>query len=505
MTTCSICCEDYNKLSRKKTACPFCDLECCLSCQKYYLLDTFGDPHCMSCKRGYLREHLIPIFPKTFIANEYKKHRESILFEREKCMLPATQVRIEIDNEKSKLLKSIYTYRKERSEIREEMDCIKYQREPTAFGGYRYIGINRLTDADRRKLKTLSEKLAQIHVVLRELNAERYRVEFAHLGIEQRERQEKRQFIKKCPGEGCNGFLSTQWKCSLCGVKVCNNCLEVKKTNEEEEEKEHVCKPENVETAKLINSETKPCPACGIRIYKLAGCSQMWCTSCHVAFDWKSLRIVTGMIHNPHYYEYQRSVNGGVAPRVPGDVPCCEQIPPAWTCSRKWKTMGINRDAEKMLLDMHRQVIHTQDYEIPALPNAYTANDNEDIRKRFLNKVIDENRFKWFLQKREKARNKKKEIRQLLEMFVACSIDMLRKSLRDEATEETIHELFVEFRELSKYLDQSAMKIYEYYGGVVPQMKFNDSIQQMREGASWCVLGSRDIAEETKFVKNAVS
>ena len=47
----------------------------------------------------------------------------------------------------------------------------------------------------------------------------------------------------------------------------------------------------------------------------------MWCTQCHIAFSWKSGHKVTGTIHNPHFYQWQRQ--GGKAPiQNPGAINC---------------------------------------------------------------------------------------------------------------------------------------------------------------------------------------
>ena len=52
----------------------------------------------------------------------------------------------------------------------------------------------------------------------------------------------------------------------------------------------------------------------------------MFCTACNdCAFDWVTGRIET-VIHNPHYYEFQRQRNAGQAPRVAGDILCGREI-----------------------------------------------------------------------------------------------------------------------------------------------------------------------------------
>ena len=36
--------------------------------------------------------------------------------------------------------------------------------------------------------------------------------------------KDKNKFIKSCPVENCNGFLSSQWKCGICSTHTCRNC-----------------------------------------------------------------------------------------------------------------------------------------------------------------------------------------------------------------------------------------------------------------------------------------
>ena len=129
---------------------------------------------------------------------------------------------------------------------------------------------------------------------------------------------EKRAFVRACPHDACKGFLSTAWKCGLCENWTCPTCHEVKGP---EKDAAHTCDPNNVATAELLARDSRNCPKCAAGIFKINGCDQMWCTQCHTAFSWRTGRVETHMVHNPHYYEYQRA-HGTPLPRAVGDVPC---------------------------------------------------------------------------------------------------------------------------------------------------------------------------------------
>lgn len=139
-------------------------------------------------------------------------------------------------------------------------------------------------------------------------------------------RKEKKSFFMQCPANECNGMVSTQYNCGLCKIKVCKDCHEMIK---DKEASDHKCDPNNVATAAAIKKDTKQCPGCHIPVFRSEGCSQMWCTSCHTAFDWRTGDKIEGHIHNPHWLEFQRAQNGGVNIRAPGDQHCGGLCTPA--------------------------------------------------------------------------------------------------------------------------------------------------------------------------------
>ena len=369
---CSVCCEKLNASNHKKVTCPFCDFGSCRTCVQTYLLSVSSDPHCMSCKQLWTREVVDGACTKVFRDTKLKRHRETILFERERCLLPETQ------------------------------DAVA-----------RILQVRKID----KRIEEANEEIMRIRVHIASLHRARNAVGSARPQPE----QEKRVFVRKCPVEACRGFLSTRWKCQICENNICPDCNEIKHNDE------HACEPGNVETVALLKKDTKPCPKCGTMIFKISGCSQMWCPDCHTAFDWNTMRIETGRIHNPHYYEFNRT--GGRPHREHGDVPCggipsIDELKVALDLPRRYMLPAISGTTEHVeVLKIHRLVLHVQHIEIAD----ERAVDNRELRIKYLMHELSEDDMKVILQKNEKAREKARDRNNLLRMFCDVTGDLLRQ------------------------------------------------------------------------------
>ena len=279
--SCGVCCEKYNKSTHAKVTCEFdgCAYESCKVCVRKYLLGTTNDPHCMNCKNQWTNKFLVESLNRSYIDNEYKKHRKNLLVEREISRTPELMVLVE----RTKLVE----------EETKELNLMN------------------------KEFEDLRKTLNAMRIKIGEKNMRIFRIRNG----ETSDKDERKKFIMPCPGEECKGYLSTHYKCQLCKLYVCPECFEIIGFNKEDVV--HVCKEDNLKSAELIKKETKGCPKCGVRIFKISGCDQMWCTECKVAFSWNTGKIVIdGAIHNPHFYQYMQNNNTGQAPRNPGDVLC---------------------------------------------------------------------------------------------------------------------------------------------------------------------------------------
>jgi hypothetical protein len=235
---------------------------------------------------------------------------------------------------------------------------------------------------------------------------------------------ETREFIQRCPAENCRGYLSTAYKCGTCAKYTCNECLAVKGDSRDVP---HTCNEDAKASASLIRRETKPCPKCGVRIYKIDGCDQMFCTqeTCHTAFSWRTGHVVTGVIHNPHYYEWLRTQNGGVVPREAGDIPC-GGLPHYGMFMRIMNTATVTAAERTLLYSIHRclnDMIHAR---LPEYPARRPANTNRDINIKYLMNEMSEDDWKKSLEQRETRFERKKELGQIMTTFAHVGSELLR-------------------------------------------------------------------------------
>jgi hypothetical protein len=358
------------------------------------------------------------------------------------------------------------------------------------------IIIERSRDIDK-EIRELSLQLEEIYAMKRELNNQIWNLEVNITGARNRKdnilagngdtvdldtiKSARKTFIKPCPADDCNGYLSTQWKCGLCDTKVCSKCFEIKpKTANDEEETNggdeetkvadgpnaHICKEENLKTADEIRKSCKGCPKCGIMIYKIEGCNQMYCVSCNTAFSWASGKIETGRIHNPHYYEWLRKQNNGEIRREPGDVPC-GGFPTAYDITRRFK---LHDEQRTFVNRTHGSITH---YDMVVRRNYQVTeglDKNLDIRIKYLMNRIDEDKFKVLLQRREKSDQKKVAIYQVVDMFVNTGQDLYRSFYQKEITYNSLeHQL----KELRTYVNEQFVNIGKQFSCITPYINAN--------------------------------
>ena len=338
---CIIC---YDKFT-SGIDCQFCSAPVCTTCAKAYMLSSFQDPHCPvpSCLKGWSDEFVSANFTKSFVNGPLTKHRQDTWLERQRALLPGRQhlvpaaramrdanlalstIRAEVKTADTALHRFADTLAQIRSALASPdatlVPCSSCNlRHPKPYysvtcmlkeslalhGGSLHAAEKAHSLAARAELQAaLTPLYERFNVAMARVRDLKYS---QHAGVVRRE-PTTRAFVRACPVNECRGFLSTAWKCGVCATWVCSKCHEVKA---EQRDAGHGCNPDSVATAELLAKDTKPCPSCAAGIFKIAGCDQMWCTSCNTGFDWKSgKRIETNRIHNPHFFEYASRILPG--------------------------------------------------------------------------------------------------------------------------------------------------------------------------------------------------
>ena len=431
---CPVCIEPYTGKVRQQVTCASCSYECCTTCVKSYLLSTSDDPHCMNCRRAWDRDYLYDILSKSFVNTVLRKHRKGLLLEREKAQIPNTQAYVD--------------YLTLKEELTQQKRDLKAQ------------------------IKRLRKTFRDVNSELFELNRTQGRSSSATKTNPTR--------LLKCPFPSCRGYLSGS-KCNICKHTTCRDCMTITDidSNGNAIEEEHVCDEEAKKTAQLILKETKGCPGCGERISKVSGCDQMWCTQCNIAFSWTTGKQVTGVIHNPHYYEWLRNNNNAQnhVVRNEGDVVCGGLID-----LRRLVRYGL-RDTNMYsdITRVHRSINHTQETIVSKLRRKLNHEINDRLRdyrvKYMRNITANEEKWSNSITRLDSEREREQALLHIYETYCTVMTERFNNFAEEGRQTKDFRTAFAKFKkeigEFIYYLNTQLVKISKNYN--VSYYRFYDS------------------------------
>ena len=448
---CIVCCEPYNKTTHLPVECEQagCKYKVCRECVRAYLLNSVNEPHCMECKTNWSANFML-VLRKGWLGDIYRPHREKLLCDIEMSKIVETMPEAER-----------YKAWKKQEAVTEELRSL-------------YCVMKLEVDKIQNKV---NESVRLAHRI--------------KTGRETKE--EKKEFFMPCPAVACNGMLSTQYKCGICELFACHECHEIIGLDKTDE---HTCDPNNVASALAIKKETKQCPGCHNRIFRVEGCSQMWCTGCHTAFDWNTGRkVVSEQLHNPHWLEYQRGLNGGVAPRAPGDVPCggiCTRgqlnaviisklirmkIPFSATETPSAPPMNVDIIADKLRF-IHRIVENITLNDVrETRERIQTLSNFTDQRIKYIVGEMTKEQLSTYIFRSDKTRQKNTELLNVFELLSAVGIDIFNRLMANVQVElafvNEVCDQIAQYNKLRIYCNHLFAVISNTYSMTVPQITAN--------------------------------
>ncbi len=227
----------------------------------------------MHCRVNYNDATLREMCTMTYIQQTYYKHRQEILINREKANLPGFQENALEEKKKREIKEKVNVLSNDIKDLH-EIKALKDEKYMEIY----YEIINNKSAENKEKLrpslKKIGDEVENIKTQIKDRNTEimNLYMELHNNSLtskEDKDAEEKKKFIRRCTRDGCQGFLSTAWKCGICEYYSCNKCFKVKGLKHDEP---HECIKEDVETADLIKKDSKPCPKCGEFITKASGC-----------------------------------------------------------------------------------------------------------------------------------------------------------------------------------------------------------------------------------------
>lgn len=420
--SCEICVEDFDRLHVEVT-CIFCKKSACTSCYERVITDgKKATVSCLHCKVEWSEDCTETSFPRSFISGFFKEHQKKTWVAEEKLKLHEVQA----DAEKEMAVEKIFS---EKEKLKENVKLLKKTKVEMEIKQQDSSEIDDEIKELRRLMRNLTSKCSRLVKAQKCANVKR---------------PPPKVTSKNCPQEKCRGFLNDKWECGLCGTKVCERC-DMKVVGE------HKCKKEDIKTVQEIEQETRPCPNCNVRVFKINGCDQMWCVNCHTPFSWEKGTVETGRIHNPHYLAWKGSKNkNGIIERDPLDIPC-GGVPDSFFIP---KDSQMHASAFKEILRSIRFIEY--EMRIPVIP------DFTDLRKQYIKSQITEDSWGEEIYGRKQVYRRRMEVFHLNQAVVFASVDLFNRLSKCKNCDE-VEIILVEFESLREYYNSYGEKICRKY------------------------------------------
>jgi len=508
---CNICTNDVKKL----VECPKCLENACVDCYKKFILGSFEEPNCMYCKQSFSRMFMTNNFPKVWIHKELKKHKEDLIDQAFTAELYKYQDFVVSNKRLRKYADLQKPMNKEIQKLREKLynleRCI-YNERNFLYGRSTFLPIEYSDTYNRMEASKLEEEL---------------------------EKSKKENLFRQrgpCPAANCRGFIEENWTCKLCDTHICKTCMMTISMPDLDDDlvgtgsstgasaslstgsnsgsnananSNHVCKQEDIESAKKIREDSRNCPSCRVRIFKISGCNQMWCTNCHTFFSWDTLKIINAKnLHNPHFMEFiaASGLDATNTTNRTGAVAGTEPVGNGINCNRLQVHEIVECVLDKVYLNKPRYAHSLEEFKKikkvnlrAYLTTVYEMNDSIiDARNRintdfdetckrigikYLENTINDNDKKIILQKKRKELDKLRDATDVRELWKEQIYTIIYRFLTHNNIKKTsqkcayvcmntpvVDELLHEIANIDAYCEDALRNIGNWYNSTKPPL-----------------------------------
>ena len=204
----------------------------------------------------------------------------------------------------------------------------------------------------------------------------------------------------------------------------------------------------------------------------LHNCDQMWCLSCKTPWSWNTGKVVvSGPIHNPHYYEWMR--RNGSAPRNPADVPC-GGYPGIWELRKMPKYVKNSH----LYFEFHRLCLELQEMSERNY-RSHIDDTTNGINIKFLLGDYDEKHWGQQLGKNERKRKRDAEVQEIFAAFRMVAVELINRihnhdkryaAIPVPELEAFIDSLHVEIKALVTMINEALRNVSISYSYSVPYL-----------------------------------
>jgi hypothetical protein len=368
----------------------------------------------MFCRNKWSRDVLVEKLPQKFINEDLRTSMENHIVDLEKARLPLAQEIAErqIHNNNIRIFSDAV------NSIKNEYGNSDAQKELIELLANNY-GIEDVNNIQLLDIDDIKEKTV------------------------------KTNYIRECPNSECRGFLNSEWNCGLCSSKICKSCYEIIDTDK------HTCNPDIVKSNKLIQKDSKPCPKCSAVIFRISGCSQMFCVVCNTSFDWNKGTICKGPIHNPHYFQWLQKQEKSLTETT---GPCDDNVFPSFNQLLVAKNIRENKYCEKWTSRFYQYFVHI--YNVNRPPHHRTLNDDSKMKANvnYLLTKIGKTEWKKQLFQIDKNEQISRDVLELIDMAYGIAGERFRAFISDNNPQH-IHDL----ASLVKYVVEQTEVIRKRY------------------------------------------